>query len=166
MPTVAQALPPHALDDMLEQIAPADVNNAELLQFKHYLAKMDSKQLHSLEEELKGAARVRGRKIILREQLLQRLGTDWLRTQHEIVEGELAKIEVAKDTIDFNILELELSSQSWNLGKATRVQRLDEQAESDPLIYMIKQREAQEEAEMLNVDGGLDDERLEKLFGQ
>ena len=77
---------------------------------------------------------MRGRKILLREGLLERLGTEWLRKQQEIVEGELAKIEVAKDTIDFNILELELSSQNWQLGKMTQVLNLDEQAVTDPMI--------------------------------
>lgn len=165
MTTVAKVLAPDALDHIVEQIAPADVDNKELGQFKNYLAQQDVKQLHSLEEELKSAARVRGRKIILREQLLSRLGTDWLRKQHEIVEGELAKIEVSKDIHDINILELELTAQTWNLGKTTRVLRLDEQAASEPLIHMIKQREAENENEILNVDGGLDDERLEKMFG-
>ena len=165
MATVAQTLTPAAIDQMILEVAPGDVENAEVQQFKLYLQKLDSRQLHSHEEELKGAARVRARKIILREQLLSRLGTDWLRKQHEIVENELAKLEVAKDTIDFNILELELSGQSWNLGKLTKVLRLDEQASSDPLVNMIKRRETEDEEEHMQVDGGLDDDRLDTMFG-
>ncbi|MBI3743415.1 MAG: hypothetical protein HY261_03930 [Chloroflexi bacterium] len=165
MTTVAEALPPNALDGLLQEIAPQEVHNEELVQFKGYLGKLDHKQLHTLESELKAAARVRGRKIILREQLLSRLGTDWLRKQQEVVEGELAKIEVAKDTIDFNVLELELSTQTWKLGKMTKVLRLDEQAGSDPMIDMIKRREAEDEASILQVDGGLDDDRLDSMFG-
>ena len=165
MPTVAQALPANAIDDVLQEVAPADLHNEELVQFKILLQKTDSKQLRSLGEELRAASRVRGRKIILREQLLSRLGTEWLRKQQELVEGELAKIEVAKDTIDFNILELELSGANWKLGKTTKVLRLDEQAGLDPLIDMIKRREADDEAESMNLDGGLDDDRLDVMFG-
>ena len=128
MATVAQSMPPQVIDEVLQEVAPDDLQNEELIQFKVYLQKLDAKQLKSLMEELKGAARVRGRKILLREKLLERLGTDWLRKQQEIVEGELAKIEVAKDTIDFNVLELELSSQNWQLGKMTQILNLDEQA--------------------------------------
>ena len=165
MKTVAQALPAEALDDVMEQVAPSDVHSEELSQFKAYLLKLDSKQLHSLLEELKAAARVRGRKIILRDQLMARLGTDWLRKQQELVEGQLASIEVAKDTIDFNILELELSGHTWRLGKMTRVLRLDEQAEGDPLVDMIKRQEIEAEVEVMGFDGILDDERLENIFG-
>ena len=165
MKTVAQVLPTDTIDHVVEQVAPSDVHNEELIQFKGYLSKLDSKQIHSLQEELKAAARVRGRKIILRDQLLGRLGTDWLRKQQEIVDGELAKIEVAKDTIDFNILELELSGHTWKLGRMTNVLRLDEQADSDPLVDMIKRQQAEAESESFNMDGGLDDERLDTLFG-
>ncbi|MBF8299137.1 MAG: hypothetical protein HW397_186, partial [Dehalococcoidia bacterium] len=70
MKTVSQALPSDTLDLLIEQIAPAELHNQELMQFKDYLSKVDSKQVKSLQEELKTAARVRGRKIILREQLL------------------------------------------------------------------------------------------------
>ena len=87
------------------------------------------------------------------------------RKQQEIVEGELAKIEVAKDTIDFNVLELELSSQNWQLGKMTQILNLDEQAAGDPLIDMLKRRQTDEEAASMSVDGGLEDERLDSLFG-
>ena len=146
MATVAEALPANAIDEMLQEIAPADLDNEDIIQFKNYLQQKDARQLQSLEEDLRAAARVRGRKIILRERLLERLGTDWLRKQQEMVEGELATIEVAKDTVDFNVLELELSGQTWKLGKITRVLRLDEQANSDPLIDMIKRREAEDEA--------------------
>lgn len=166
MATVAQTLTPAAIDQMIQEIAPGEVQNAEVQQFKLYLQKLDAKQLHSLQEELKAAARVRARKIILREQLLSRLGTDWLRKQQEIVENELAKLEVAKDTVDFNILELELSGQSWKLGKLSKVLRLDEQASSDPLVDMIKRREAEDEEEHMHVDGGLDDDRLDNMFNQ
>ena len=165
MATVAEALPANAIDEMLQEIAPADLDNEDIIQFKNYLPQKDARQLHSLEEELRAAARVRGRKIILRERLLERLGTDWLRKQQEMVEGELATIEVAKDTIDFNVLELELSGQTWKLGKITRVLRLDEQANTDPLIDMIKRREAEDEAGMMQVDGGIDDDRLDTMFG-
>ena len=165
MKTVAQVLPGDTLDHVMEQVAPEDLHSEELSQFKAYLAKLDSKQLHSLQEELKAAARVRGRKIILRDQLMARLGTEFLRKQQELVEAQLASIEVARDTIDFNILELELSGHTWRLGKMTRVLRLDEQAECDPLVDMIKRQEADGEAEVMGIDGNLDDERLESIFG-
>lgn len=165
MATVAQSLPPQAIDEALQEVAPYDRHNEELVQFKGYLEKLDSKQLRSLREELKGVARVRGRKILLREGLLERLGTDWLRKQQEIVEGELAKIEVAKDTIDFNVLELELSSQNWHLGKMTQVMNLDEQAAADPMIDMLKRRQKDDEAAALKVQGGIEDERLDAIFG-
>ena len=165
MATVAQSLPPSALDEVLQEVAPEDAQNEELLQFKVFLQKLDAKQLYSLQEELRAAARVRGRKIMLRERLLSRLGTDWLRKQQEIVEGEMAKIEVAKDTIDFNVLELELGSQTWKLGKISDVLRLDEQANGDPLINMIKRREADDEAQAMADSGGLEDERLDAMFG-
>ena len=165
MKTIAQVLPVDTLDRLVEQVAPGDVHHEEMLQFKDYLWKLDSRQLRSLSEELKAAARVRGRKILLREQLLSRLGTDWLRKQQEVVEGELAQIEVAKDTIDFNVLELELSGQTWRLGKMTKVLRLDEQAQTDPMVNMIKRQEAEEEADSFGSDGALDDDRLESLFG-
>ena len=165
MATVAQSLPPQAIDEALQEVAPYDRHNEELVQFKGYLEKLDSKQLRSLREELKGVARVRGRKILLREGLLERLGTEWLRKQQEIVEGELAKIEVAKDTIDFNVLELELSSQNWSLGKMTQVMNLDEQAAADPMIDMLKRRQSDDEAAALKVQGGIGDERLDAIFG-
>ena len=165
MKTVAQVLPPNTLDQVLEQVAPADMHTEEMVQFKNYVSKLESRQLKSLNEELKAAARVRARKIMLREQLLSRLGTEWLRKQQEVVEGELARIEVAKDTIDFNVLELELSGQTWRLGKMTNVLRLDEQAKDDPLVDMIKRQQAEEEAEATGGDNGLDDEKLESLFG-
>ncbi len=165
MATVAQSLPPQAIDEALQEVAPYDRHNEELVQFKGYLEKLDSKQLRSLRDELKGVARVRGRKILLREGLLERLGTEWLRKQQEIVEGELAKIEVAKDTIDFNILELELSSQNWQLGKMTQVLNLDEQAAADPMIDMLKRRQSDDEAAALKVQGGIEDERLDAIFG-
>lgn len=165
MKTVAQVMPSEALDQVIQEVAPQDVHNDELVQFRAYLGKMDPKQLHSLQEELKAAARVRGRKILLREQLLTRLGTEWLRKQQEMVEGELAKIEVAKDTIDFNVLELELTGQTWRLGKLTNVLRLDEQAKDDPLVDMIKRQQAEEEENATGGDNSLDDDRLETLFG-
>ena len=165
MKTVAQVLSPKVLDEVLQEVAPDDLQSEELVQFKIFLQKLDSKQLRSLQEDLKAASRVRGRKILLREQLLGRLGTEWLRKQQEIVEGELAKIEVAKDTIDFNVLELELSAQTWKLGKMNRVLRLDEQAAHEPLIGMIKRREADDEVSSMNLDGALDDERLDSMFG-
>jgi hypothetical protein len=165
MATVAQSLPPQAIDEALQEVAPYDRHNEELIQFKGYLEKLDSKQLRSLREDLKGVARVRGRKILLREGLLERLGTEWLRKQQEIVEGELAKIEVAKDTIDFNILELELSSQNWQLGKMTQVLNLDEQAATDPMIDMLKRRQKDDESASLKVQGGIEDDRLDAIFG-
>jgi hypothetical protein len=165
MTTVAQALPANAIDEVMQEIAPADLHNEELVQFKIFMQKLDSKQLKSLEEELRSAARGRGRKIMLREQLLARLGTEWLRKQQEIVEGELARIEVAKDTIDFNVLELELSGHTWRLGKTTQALRLDEQAAADPLIDMIKRREANDEAQLFNFEGGIDDDSLDNMFG-
>ncbi|MCH8195153.1 MAG: hypothetical protein IIB12_03690 [Chloroflexi bacterium] len=118
MATVAEALPANAIDEMLQEIAPADLDNEDIIQFKNYLQQKDARQLHSLEEDLRAAARVRGRKIILRERLLERLGTDWLRKQQVIVEGELATIEVAKDTVDFNVLELELMQTTGATGHA------------------------------------------------
>lgn len=163
--TVAQVLPANALDEVLQEVAPADQHNEELVQFKLYLQKVDPKTIHSLEEELRAAARVRGRKIMLRERLLPRLGTDWLRKQQEIIEGELAKIEVAKDTVDFNVLELEFSGQTWRMGKVDSALNLDEQAAGDPLISMIKRRESEDESEAMTVEGGLDDDRLDSLFG-
>ena len=165
MKTIAQALPSDTLDTLIEQIAPSDMHTQELVQFKDYLAKLDSKQTKSLQEELKSAARVRGRKIMLREQLLSRLGTDWLRKQQEMVEAELAKIEVAKDTIDFNVLELELSGQTWRLGKMTKVLRLDELAQSDPLVNMIKLQQKEEENDTFGGEASLDEDKLETLFG-
>ena len=165
MKTVAQSIPGDTLDQLVEQIAPPDVRTPELVQFKDYLSKMDSKQIHSLHEDLKSAARVRGRKIVLREQLLERLGTKWLRTQQEIVEAELAKIEVAKDTHDFNILELELSGQTWRLGKMTKVLRLDELAQTDPLVNMIKMQQKEEETDVFGGEAALDEDKLEALFG-
>ncbi len=165
MKTVAESLPASAIDQLMEQIAPADVQNEELHQFKTYLGQLDSKQINSLASELKTAARVRGRKILLREQLLSRLGTDWLRKQQEMVDAELARIEVAKDTLDFNVLELEFSGQTWRLGKMTRVMRLDEQAQTDPMVNMIKREATEHEAETLGSDGALDDDKLETLFG-
>ncbi len=165
MATVAEVLPGNALDEVLRKVAPGEVHNEELVQFKNFIGKLEHKQLHSLEQDLRVAARVRGRKIILREKLLSRLGTDWLRKQQEIVENDLAKMEVAKDIIDFNVLELELSGQTWKLGKMTNVLRLDEQVGADPMIDMIKQHEQEEESELDQVDGGLDDERLDDMFG-
>ncbi len=165
MATLSQILPADTLDNVLQQVAPADIHNEELMQFKIYLQKADPKMLRGLSEDLKAQARVRGRKILLREKLLSRLGTDWLRKQQEIVEGEMAKIEVAKDTIDFNILELELGGQTWKLGKATNVKRLDEQVGTDPMIDMIKRREFEDEEDVMKFEGGLDDEGLENLFG-
>ena len=165
MKTVAQSLPTDTLDQLIDQMAPADMRTQELVQFKDYLSKLDSKQIRSLEEELKSAARVRGRKIMLREQLLSRLGTDWLRKQQEMVEAQLAKIEVAKDTIDFNILELELSGQTWRLGKMTQVLRLDELAQTDPMVNMIKMQQKEEENEVFGGEASLDEDKLESLFG-
>lgn len=165
MPTVGQVLPPETLDEIVQRVAPAEATNKELTQFKHYLSQMDTKQVRGLEADLLSAARVRGRKIILREQLLGRLATDWLRKQHEIVEGELAKLEVGKDIHDLNLMELELARDSWSIGRTSKVLRLDEQAASDPLINMIKHRELENENDILNADGGVDDDRLEKMFG-
>ncbi len=165
MKTIAQVLPPDTIDSVLQQVAPADVKNEELLQFKTYLEKAGSKTLGSLVEEMKGAARIRARKILLREQLLQRLGTDWLRKQQEMVEAELAKVEVARDTVDFNILELELTGRDWRLGRNSKVLRLDEQAGLDPVIGMIKSQQDEDVTEAMSIDGGVDDEKLENLFG-
>ncbi len=165
MATVAEVLPGNALDEVVRKVAPGEMHNEELVQFKNFISKLEHKQLHSLEQDLRAAARVRARKIVLREKLLSRLGTDWLRKQQEIVENDLAKIEVAKDTIDFNVLELELSGQTWKLGKMTNVLRLDEMAGADPMIDMIKRHEAENESELNQVDGGLDDERLDDMFG-
>ena len=165
MKTVAQSLPSDTLDLLIEQIAPADLHNQELMQFKDYLSTIDSNQIKSLQDELKTATRVRARKILLREQLLSRLGTEWLRKQQEMVDAELAKIEVAKDTIDFNILELELSGHTWRLGKMTKVLRLDELAENDPMVNMIKRQQAEEEQDTFGDEVGFDEERLESLFG-
>jgi hypothetical protein len=43
---------------------------------------------------------------------------------------------------------------------------LDEQASADPLVDMIKRREAEDEEEHMHVDGGLDDDRLDNMFSQ
>lgn len=165
MSTLAQTVSPQVLDSVLQQVAPGDAQNEELQQFKIYLQKSDPKMLHGLEQDLKSAARVRGRKIMLREKLLSRLGTDWLRKQQEVVEGEMANIEVAKDVIDFNILELELGGKNWQIGKMMNVPRLDEMAATDPMIQMIKHRESEDENEIMKFDGGLDEEALENMFG-
>lgn len=165
MSTLAQTISPQVLDSVLQQVAPGDAQNEELQQFKIYLQKSDPKMLHGLEQDLKSAARVRGRKIMLREKLLSRLGTDWLRKQQEVVEGEMANIEVAKDVIDFNILELELGGKNWQIGKLMNVPRLDEMAATDPMIQMIKHRESEDENEIMKFDGGLDEEALENMFG-
>ena len=165
MKTVAQALPADSIDTLVEQIAPVDMHSEELIQFKSHLGKLDSKQLHSLHEEMKATARGRGRKIILRERLMSRLGTDWLRKQQEIVEGELAKIEVSKDTIDFNVLELELTSQTWRLDRITDVPLLEEQTGKDPMLDMIKRQQVETEQQAFGLDGALDEEHLEDLFG-
>lgn len=164
MKTIAQSLPENALDELIAQAAPADVSKQELAQFKAYLSQMDAKQIKNLSEELKSAARTRGRRIVLREQLLERLGTQWLRKQQEMVEAELAKIEVAKDIHDFNILELELSAQTWRLDKSTKVLHLSEQAATDPLINLIKRQESEQEVEVLGNENSLDDAALEALF--
>ncbi len=165
MATVADIIKPEVLDGMIQQVAPAELHNEELQQFRIFLQKADPKQLHSLAEDLKTAARVRGRKIMLREKLLSRLGTDWLRKQQEIVEGQMANIEVAKDTIDFNILELELAQTSFKLGKIGDVKRLDEMTAVDPMINMIVHRESEDEKEIMQYNQGLDDQGLEDLFG-
>ncbi len=165
MKTVAQTVPTSVLDQILEQVAPADLRNEEMVQFKAYLSSLNAQQLKSLNADLQAAARVRGRKIQLREQLLSRLGTEWLRKQQEVVEGELARIEVAKDTLDFNVLELELSGQTWRLGKMTNVLRLDEQAKMDPLVDMIKRQQDEEAEEATGGDQHLDDDKLESIFG-
>lgn len=165
MSTLAQTISPQVLDSVIQQVAPGDAQNEELQQFKIYLQKSDPKMLHGLEQDLKSAARVRGRKIMLREKLLSRLGTDWLRKQQEVVEGEMANIEVAKDVIDFNILELELGGKNWQIGKMMNVPRLDEMAATDPMIQMIKHRESEDENEIMKFDGGLDEEALENMFG-
>ena len=165
MATVSEVLKPEVLDGVMQQLAPADVHSEELIQFKIFLQKADAKQLRGLTEDLKTAARVRGRKILLREKLLSRLGTEWLRKQQEIVEGEMANIEVAKDTLDFNILELELAKSSWKLGKLADVKRLSELAGVDPLINMIVHHEQDDEQEIMQFNSGLDDEGLENMFG-
>ncbi len=164
MKTIAQSLPADTLDKILAQVVPSDLRNEELTQFKAYVSKMDSRQIKSLAEELQAGARVRARKIQLREQLLSRLGTDWLRKQQEVVEAELARIEVAKDTLDFNVLELEMSGSTWRLGKIANVLRLDEQADAEPLVKMIKQEQEEEAAEATGGDT-LDDAQMESLFG-
>ena len=165
MATLAETLPPQVLDEVIQQIAPQDSHNEELMQFKIYLQKSDPKMMSHLEQDLKSAARVRGRKILLREKLLSRLGTDWLRKQQEIVEGELANIEVAKDVIDFNVVELELGGKTWSIGKLMNTPRLDEMAATEPMIEMIKRRESEDEDEIMKFDGGLDEEALENMFG-
>ena len=52
MATVAEALPANAIDEMLQEIAPADLDNEDIIQFKNYLQQKDARQLHSLEEDL------------------------------------------------------------------------------------------------------------------
>jgi hypothetical protein len=163
MKTIAQVLPEGALNEVIAQ-APQGMSSQDMGQFKAYLGQMDSKQIRNLNEELKSAARTRARKIMLRESLLQRLGTDWLRKQQEMVEAELAKIEVAKDVHDFNILELELSAQTWRLDKSTNVLRLSEQAATDPLINLIKRQESEQETEVLGNENAMDDATMEALF--
>jgi len=163
MKTVAQELPAGALDQIIAQVAPQEAQNPELAQFRTYLHSLNGKQLGSLQEELKAAARVRGRKILMREKLLDRLGTDWLRRQQEMIEAALAKIEVARDTLDFNTVELELSGHMWGIGRLTNVPRLDEQ--NDPLVGMIKQQQSEQEVDVMGGDSGLDDEKLESIFG-
>ena len=163
MKTISQSLPANTLDELIA-MAPADVNQQELAQFKAYLSNMDGRQIANLSNELKSAARTRGRRIMLREQLLGRLGTSWLRKHQEIVEAELAKIEVAKDIVDFNILELELSSHTWRLDRSTRVLHLSEQAAGDPLINLIKRQQNAQEIETLGAENAMDDEKLEALF--
>ncbi|MBF8299302.1 MAG: hypothetical protein HW397_351 [Dehalococcoidia bacterium] len=165
MKTISQSLTANVLDEVLARESPADVNQQELAQFKAHLAGMDERQVRNLSSELKSAARTRGRRIILREQLLDRLGTSWLRKHQEIVEAELAKIEVAKDIVGFNILELELSGQTWRLDKSTRVLHLSEQAQGDPLINLIKRQQHAEELEVLGSDNSMDDETLATIFG-
>lgn len=165
MKTIEQSLPGDTLDTLIEQIAPSDVHTQELVHFKDYLAKLDSKQIKSVQDDLKTAARIRGRKIMLRQQLLERLGTAWLRKQQEMVEAELAKIEVAKDVHDFNILELALSGQTWRLGKMTNVLRLDEMAGTDPMVGMIKLQQKEEEHDTFGGEASLDEDKLETLFG-
>ena len=51
------------------------------------------------------------------------------------------------------------------LGKTTQALRLDEQAAADPLIDMIKRREADDEAQLFNFEGGIDDDSLDNMFG-
>ena len=164
MKTINQALPENALDEMIAQATVEGMSKTEMAQFKAYLGQMDSKQIKNLAEELKSAARTRGRRIMLREQLLERLGTQWLRKHQEMVEAELAKIEVAKDVIDFNILELELSGQTWRLDKSIKVLHLSEQAATDPLINMIKRQQTENETEVLGNENALDEQTLEALF--
>jgi hypothetical protein len=164
MKTIAQSLPPDALDALIEELAPADLNQQELVEFKKHLAKQDARQLKNLQAELQSAARTRARRIVLRQQLLDRLGTPWLRRHQEMVEAQLASVEVAKDVTDFNILELELSSQTWRLDRSTRVQHLSERTKNDPLIDLIKRQQGENEIEVLGNDNALDDEKLQSLF--
>ena len=164
MKSIGQALPAEALDQVVQEVAPADLNSAELQQFKDYLSRMDTKQVRAFSEELKSAARVRGRKIMLREQLLSRIGTEWLRKQQEMTEARLAEVEVGKDIHDFNLLELDIAGQTWRLGKMAKVQRLDEMAQTDPLINMIKRQETDQEQEVLGSEAAMDDAKLESLF--
>ena len=164
MKTIAQSLPENALDELIAQATVEGMSKTEMAQFKAYLGQMDAKQIKNLSEELKSAARTRGRRIMLREQLLERLGTQWLRKHQEMVEAELAKIEVAKDVIDFNILELELSAQTWRLDKSIKVLHLSEQAASDPLINLIKRQQGEQEIEVLGNENALDEAKLEALF--
>ena len=72
-----------------------------------------------------------------REQLLQRMGTQLVIRQQEVVEARLAELEVGKDVADVNAMELEVSQQTWDLGKTGKVRRLYEQAEHDPLASPI-----------------------------
>ena len=48
MATVAQSMPPQVIDEVLQEVAPDDLQNEELIQFKVYLQKLDAKQLKSL----------------------------------------------------------------------------------------------------------------------
>ena len=97
MATVAEALPANAIDEMLQEIAPADLDNEDIIQFKNYLQQKDARQLHSLEEDLRAAARVRGRKIILRERLLERLDARFELHRDTSVENPLVGLTFVHD---------------------------------------------------------------------
>ena len=163
MKAIERTLSPDAIDLLVKEIAPAGLKGQELEEFKDYLGEADTKQIKHLSGELKAAIRIWGRKVMLREQLLQRMGTQLVIRQQEVVEARLAELEVGKDVADLNAMELEVSQQTWDLGKTGKVRRLYEQAEHDPLGGMIKRHQVENEHETRGPEH-VNDETLKALF--